>query len=193
MGSIVEAPSDVPPLWDVGGCLSCRLYAGVTLSDSNQPRVHSHSLSFIGSRCQQMPISTMPTISAWVPFIELFFESFWNIGKRLMFWNMIHRWCSSLGLNWSPQLMKESAAASNLASYDVLDRNTKEYPRTPVWSHWTHYKRVKVMATLFPRIMRVNLHVTDFKSSCLESEVHTYASKHVFLYPVQSRNSIPKM
>jgi hypothetical protein len=74
-----------------------------------------------------------------------------------------------------------------------LMRNTKEDPRTPVWTHWTHYRRVKDTATRFPRIMRVNLQVTDFKSSHLESEVQTYVSKHVFLYPVQSRKSIPKM
>jgi hypothetical protein len=67
----------------------------------------------------------------------------------------------------------------------MLTRNTKEDPRTPVWMHWTHYKRVEDTATLFPRIMRVNLHVIDFKSPFLESAVHTYASKHVILYPVQ--------
>jgi hypothetical protein len=36
-------------------------------------------------------------------------------------------------------------------------RNTKEDPRTPVWMHWMHYRRVEVTATLFPRIMRINL------------------------------------
>jgi hypothetical protein len=34
-----------------------------------------------------------------------------------------------------------------------LTRNTKEDPRTPVWMHWTHYRRVKDTAKLFPRIM----------------------------------------
>jgi hypothetical protein len=72
-----------------------------------------------------------------------------------------------------------------------LMRNTKEDPRTPVWTHWTHYRRVEDTATRLPRIMRVNLQVTDIKILILNQKFRRMCQNTSFC--IQSNHANPSL